>query len=43
VGAEEITELLTVMFYRALFLDNPPPERLNYTNNLVGMIRTGHD
>ena len=31
---EEMTEWISVMFYRALFLENPPPERcLLYTSD----------
>ncbi|MEH6549902.1 MAG: TetR/AcrR family transcriptional regulator [Pseudomonadales bacterium] len=37
---EELTELLATMFYRALFLENPPAEQLNYTKNLSKMVRT---
>lgn len=36
---EEFAELLTTMFYRALFLENPEQKQLNYTRNLVGMAR----
>ena len=36
---EEFTELLTTMFYRALFLEHPPVGKLNYTRNLAGMTR----
>ncbi|MEM0952730.1 MAG: helix-turn-helix domain-containing protein [Pseudomonadota bacterium] len=35
----ELTELLTTMFYRALFLEHPPEERLRYTKNLSAMRR----
>ena len=38
---EEMAELLTVMFYRGLFLQNPPPEKLSYTRNLQFMVRSG--
>lgn len=31
---EEVAELLTVMFYRGLFLENPPQNRLRYASNL---------
>jgi len=34
---EEITELLTVIFYRGLFLQHPPSEKLKYTANLQHM------
>jgi AcrR family transcriptional regulator len=39
VNTDEITELLTTMFYRALFLEHPPVGKLTYTRNLVGMAR----
>lgn len=32
--AEEIAELLATMFYRGLFLQHPPAEKLKYTANL---------
>lgn len=34
---EQMTELITVMFYRGLFLQNPPAEKLRYTANLAEM------
>jgi AcrR family transcriptional regulator len=37
----EMAELLSTMFYRALFLEHPPAEKLEYTRNLAGMAR-GH-
>lgn len=37
INREEITELLTVAFYRGLFLENPPQEQLTYTKNLLHM------
>ena len=40
IGVDEMSELLTTMFYRALFLEHPPLEQLNYTRNLGGMART---
>lgn len=36
----EITELLTVMLYRGLFLQNPPAEKLHYTRNLQQMVKS---
>lgn len=36
---DDIAELLTVMFYRGLFLENPPAEQLRYTRNLEAMRR----
>ena len=40
LDVDDITELLTTLFYRALFLENPPAEKLNYTKNLANMVRT---
>jgi AcrR family transcriptional regulator len=40
LSVEEFAELLTTMFYRALFLQHPDEEQLNYTRNLTGMVRT---
>lgn len=40
LGVEEFAELLTVMFYRGLFLENPPEEKLSYTQNLRFMHKT---
>jgi len=37
---EEMTEWISVMFYRALFLENPPPERLKHAA-LVEHLRRG--
>ncbi|MFT7176817.1 MAG: hypothetical protein ACJAUG_002823 [Halioglobus sp.] len=31
---EEMAELITVVFYRGLFLENPPSKKLGYTRNL---------
>lgn len=39
LDVEEITELLTVMLYRGLFLENPPLEKLRYTRNLEHMVK----
>lgn len=39
VGQDEMAELLSVMFYRGLFLENPPQEQLHYTKNLALMKR----
>jgi AcrR family transcriptional regulator len=36
---EDIAELLSVIFYRGLFLQNPPIEKLRYTKNLRNMSR----
>ena len=35
----QFTELLSTMFYRALFLENPPEKQLKYTRNLTRMVR----
>jgi len=40
LSVEEFAELLTIMFYRALFLQNPDKKQLKYTRNLAGMTRT---
>lgn len=37
VGLEEMAELITVVFYRGLFLENPPAEKMIYTRNLLLM------
>ncbi len=37
LSVEEMAELITVMFYRGLFLENPPAEKLHYTTNLQHM------
>jgi len=34
VSPQEMAELITVVFYRGLFLENPPAEKLSYTRNL---------
>ena len=38
LGEDEMTEWISVMFYRALFLENPPPERLQHAT-LVAHLR----
>lgn len=40
LGEEEMAEWVSVMFYRALFLENPPRERLRHAA-VVGLIRRG--
>ena len=35
----QLAELLSTMFYRALFLEHPPEDKLKYTSNLAGMRR----
>lgn len=37
---EDIAELLSVIFYRGLFLQNPAPEKLRYARNLEKMVRS---
>jgi AcrR family transcriptional regulator len=39
LSVEEMTELLSTMFYRSLFLEHPDPKQLKYTRNLAGMAR----
>jgi AcrR family transcriptional regulator len=39
LSIEQLTELLTTMFYRALFLEHPSEEQLKYTRNLTQMRR----
>jgi AcrR family transcriptional regulator len=40
LSVEAFAELLSTMFYRALFLENPPQGQLDYTKNLAGMVRS---
>jgi len=37
---EQFAELLTTMFYRALFLQHPNEKQIKYTRNLTAMVRT---
>ena len=39
VNVEEMAELLSVIYYRGLFLENPPLDKLSYTANLQYMKR----
>lgn len=39
IDRQQLTELLTTVFYRGLFLENPPAEQLEYTKNLQHMKR----
>lgn len=39
VTVDEMTELLTVIFYRGLFLKNPPTEKLSYIDNLDQFVK----
>jgi hypothetical protein len=39
VTVDEMTELLTVIFYRGLFLKNPPTEKLGYIDNLDQFVK----
>jgi len=40
LSVEQFAELLSIMFYRALFLQNPDETQLDYTRNLAGMARS---
>ena len=40
LSVESFAELLSTMFYRALFLAHPEQAQLKYTQNLAGMTRT---
>lgn len=40
LSVDEMAELITVMFYRGLFLENPPADKLRYTTHLQHMIKT---
>ena len=40
VSVDELAELITTMFYRALFLETPPADQLKYTRNLAAMARS---
>ena len=40
LSVDEFAELLSTMYYRGLFLQNPDPVRLKYTRNLAAMVRT---
>ena len=37
LDVDGMTELLSTLFYRALFLEHPPIEKLDYTKNLAAM------
>jgi AcrR family transcriptional regulator len=39
LSVEQFAELLTTMFYRALFLQHPDEKQLKYTRNLTAMVR----
>ena len=39
IDRQQLTELLTTVFYRGLFLENPPSDQLAYTRNLQYMKR----
>lgn len=41
MAGDELAELLAVMFYRGLFLENPPAEKLQYCKNLQAMHKRG--
>jgi hypothetical protein len=40
---EQMAEWVTVMFHRALFLENPPAARLRHAAKLAGMRRPRRD
>ncbi len=40
LSVEQLAELLTTMFYRALFLEHPDGKQLKYTRNLATMARS---
>jgi AcrR family transcriptional regulator len=40
LSVEQLAELLSTMFYRALFLEHPPVDKLKYTKNLAAMRRS---
>ena len=39
LSVEQFAELLTTMFYRALFLQQPDEKQLKYTRNLTAMVK----
>ncbi len=39
LSSDQLAELLSTMFYRALFLEHPPADKLKYTRNLAAMRR----
>ena len=39
LSVEEFAELLSTMFYRALFLEHPELKQLEYTRNLTAMVK----
>jgi AcrR family transcriptional regulator len=41
LSVEDIAELMSVIFYRGLFLQNPSAEKLCYTRNLQQMVKAG--
>ena len=40
LSVDEMVELISVMFYRGLFLEHPPSEKLSYSSNLQHMKKT---
>ena len=40
LDVDQMTELITVMFYRGLFLENPPEGKMRYTANLQAMRKS---
>jgi AcrR family transcriptional regulator len=41
LAVAEMAELITVIYYRGLFLENPPAEKLHYAKNLLQMKKAG--
>lgn len=41
-GVDEISELISAIYYRALFLENPPKDRIHYWPQLLEMTRGPH-
>ena len=39
LSVEQFSELISTMFYRALFLEHPQQKQLHYTRNLAAMAR----
>ena len=39
LNVEQFAELISTMFYRALFLEHPDQKQLSYTRNLAAMAR----
>jgi hypothetical protein len=39
LSVDQFAELMSTMFYRALFLEHPEQNQLKYTRNLAAMVR----